>query len=35
VRQVLGDGQDALDASQDLTLDGYGFRWLRLASETG
>jgi maltose alpha-D-glucosyltransferase/alpha-amylase len=36
VRQVLGaDGQPAPGTRQDITLDGYGFRWLRLPSETG
>jgi maltose alpha-D-glucosyltransferase/alpha-amylase len=35
VLQVLGDGPDAPDTSQDLTLDGYGFRWLRLAGGAG
>jgi glycosidase len=35
VRQVLGDGQPVPDVSQEIPLDGYEFRWLRLPSETG
>jgi maltose alpha-D-glucosyltransferase/alpha-amylase len=30
VRQVLGDGQPSSAAGQSITVDGYGFRWLRL-----
>jgi maltose alpha-D-glucosyltransferase/alpha-amylase len=30
VRQVLGDGPSAPAIDQDITMDGYGFRWLRL-----
>lgn len=36
VQQVLGDGgQPAPGTRKDLTLDGYGFRWLRLPGGTG
>jgi hypothetical protein len=34
VRQVLGGNRPVLDTSQDITMDGYGFRWLRLPGET-
>ncbi len=33
VRQVLGDDQSAPPAGQDITMGGYGFRWLRLPGE--
>jgi maltose alpha-D-glucosyltransferase / alpha-amylase len=33
VRQVLGDDRSGLAAGADITLDSYGFRWLRLPSE--
>jgi hypothetical protein len=32
-RQVLGDDQSAPSAGQDITMGGYGFRWLRLPGE--
>jgi maltose alpha-D-glucosyltransferase / alpha-amylase len=34
VRQVLGDGGPAPALGQDIPVEGYGFRWLRLAGET-
>jgi maltose alpha-D-glucosyltransferase/alpha-amylase len=33
VRQVLGDDRRAPAIDQDITMDGYGFRWLRLSGE--
>jgi hypothetical protein len=33
VRQVLGDDPSVPAMGQDITMDGYGFRWLRLPGE--
>lgn len=33
VRQVLGAGGRAPALGQDIPVEGYGFRWLRLAGE--
>jgi maltose alpha-D-glucosyltransferase/alpha-amylase len=33
VRQVLGDDRSGSTIDQDITMDGYGFRWLRLPGE--
>ena len=34
MRQVLSDDQSGSPDGPDMTLDGYGFRWLRLPGET-
>jgi maltose alpha-D-glucosyltransferase/alpha-amylase len=33
IRQVLGDDRSVSGIGQDITVDGYGFRWLRLPGE--